>query len=294
MAEFLTLRGRNALSPFRVKNLLAHLAGTRITGLAAEFWHFVEIARPLSAPERATLDRLLTYGPQGDAHTDSGELLLVIPRPGTISPWASKATDIAHSCGARRDRAHRARSRLPGLDNDGAAPMRCRAALALLPRIHDRMTEAVYPTLDDARRLFTHVAPQPMSMIDLLGRWSRRHWSAANAALGLALSDDEIDYLAENFRARRPQSDRRRTDDVRAGEFRALPAQDLQCGLDRRRRAPTAVAVRHDPAHARRQSAAHRRRLRRQRRHHGRRQRRGVSIPMPTVCIRRTTRRRTS
>ena len=197
MAEFLTLRGRNALSPFRVNTLLADLAGVRITGLAADFWHFAEISRPLSAAERATLGRLLTYGPQGATHADYGELLLVIPRPGTISPWASKATDIARGCGLdairriERGVAYRVSTAAGG-------PLADAARARLLPMIHDRMTEAVYPTLDDARRLFTHVDPQPLSVIDLIGR-GRGALVAANAELGLALSDDEIDYLAASF-----------------------------------------------------------------------------------------------
>ncbi len=197
MAEFLTLRGRNALSPFRVNNLLADPAATRITGLAADFWHFVETARALSAPERATLDRLLIYGPQGAAHSDNGELLLVTPRPGTISPWASKATDIAHSCGldavARIERgiAYRIVTR------DGA-PLADNQRAQLLPKIHDRMTESVLLTLDAAQCLFTHVKPQPLSLIDLLGR-GRGALVAANVELGLALSDDEIDYLTDSF-----------------------------------------------------------------------------------------------
>src|SRR5271157_4723520 len=99
MAELLSLRGRNALSPFRIAKLLSTLAGTPVSGLTADFWHFVQTARDLSAPERATLERILTYGPQSDAHADTGELMLVLPRPGTLSPWSSKATDIAHNCG---------------------------------------------------------------------------------------------------------------------------------------------------------------------------------------------------
>ena len=99
MAELLSLRGRNALSPFRLTKLSSNLAGTRVSGITADFWHFVALARELSAGERATLERILTYGSRAAAHTDEGELLLVIPRPGTISPWASKATDIAHNCG---------------------------------------------------------------------------------------------------------------------------------------------------------------------------------------------------
>ena len=198
MAEFLTLRGRNALSPFRVKNLLADLARIRIAGLAGEFWHFVEIRRPLSGPERGTLDRLLTYGPQGKTDDIEGELLLVVPRPGTISPWASKATDIAHSCGLdaivriERGVAYRVSTR-------GGAPLAEHERSLLLSKIHDRMTETVFSKLDDARRLFTHFAPQPLSVIDLQED-GRSAIARANVELGLALSDDEVDYLAENFR----------------------------------------------------------------------------------------------
>jgi phosphoribosylformylglycinamidine synthase len=198
MAEFLTLRGRNALSPFRVDKLLSNLAGTLITGLTGDYWHFVEVARELTASERATLDRLLTYGPHGQAHADEGELLIVIPRPGTISPWASKATDIARNCGLpavtriERGVAYRVVSR-----DDAALPTADRAVL--LPLIHDRMTDAVYASLDDAARLFTHFPPKPLMTIDLAGR-GRDAIVDANTALGLALSDDEIDYLSENFR----------------------------------------------------------------------------------------------
>ena len=97
MAELLSLRGRNALSSFRVAKLLSSLTGTRVAALSAVYWHFVRTSRPLTAAERTTLDFLLTYGPRAAASDDAGELLLVLPRPGTISPWASKATDIAHN-----------------------------------------------------------------------------------------------------------------------------------------------------------------------------------------------------
>jgi len=161
MAELLSLRGRNALSPFRVTKLLSNLAGTRVSGITADFWHFVQTERELSVPERATLERILTYGPHGAAHGDAGELLLVAPRPGTISPWASKATDIAHNCGLaaieliERGIAYRVatRDRRPLVDGERAV---------LLPHIHDRMTEAVFGSLDDAARLFKHFAPRPL------------------------------------------------------------------------------------------------------------------------------------
>ena len=170
MAELLSLRGRNALSSFRVAKLLSSLTGTRIAAVAAVYWHFVQTSRALTAVERATLDRLLTYGPR-DANTDeAGELLLVLPRPGTISPWASKATDIAHNCGLpavdriERGIAYRVSTR-------DRAPLTAADRAALLPLLHDRMTEAVFPALADAARLFAHVAPLPLHAVDLIGRY---------------------------------------------------------------------------------------------------------------------------
>src|ERR1700682_5957300 len=145
MAELLSLRGRTALSPFRIAKLLQSLAAAhpahRVRSLAATFWHFVEIGRALTPDERARLDRLLSYGPRGEGIPDEGTLLLVTPRPGTISPWSSKATDIARNCGldaiGRIERGIAFRFSTPGAalaDADRAA---------LLPLIHDRMTEAV-------------------------------------------------------------------------------------------------------------------------------------------------------
>src|SRR5262247_1763823 len=104
MAEILSLAGRPALSPFRLAKLLhgltqAHSAH-RVASIGATFRHFVETSRPLTADERATLEQLLTYGPEtGEESVGQGTELLVVPRPGTISPWSSKATDIAHNCG---------------------------------------------------------------------------------------------------------------------------------------------------------------------------------------------------
>ena len=173
MAELLSLRGRNALSPFRIAKLLSNLAGTGVPGLTAEFWHFVQTERDLNAPSARTLDRILSYGPQSDATVDAGELLLVIPRPGTISPWASKATDIAHNCGlapiVRIERGVAYRIVSP----DGQTHLQPTARATLLPLLHDRMTESVFPSLDAAAKLFTHVPPQPLATIDLLARRPR-------------------------------------------------------------------------------------------------------------------------
>src|ERR1700687_1771293 len=208
MAELISLRGRNALSPFRIDKLLTSLATTGVSGLAADFWHFVRTTRALSAPERDTLERILAYGPRSAEHADRGELYLVIPRPGTISPWASKATDIARNCGlASIERIERGVA-FRVMTGDGKVLDDTDLA-ALLPQIHDRMTEAVYGSLADASRLFSHVAPRPLATIDLAAR-GRSAIEDANSALGLALSADEIDYLADYFgpkHARRDPTD---------------------------------------------------------------------------------------
>ena len=198
MAELLSLRGRNALSSFRVAKLLSSLTGTRVAAVAAVYWHFVRTSRELTRAEQGTLDRLLTYGPRGDGGSGRGEMLLVLPRPGTISPWASKATDIAHNCGlAAIERIERGVAYRVATRDD--APLSPGDRQTLLPLLHDRMTEAVFASLTDAARLFAAVEPQPVITIDLMTR-GREAIVDANVELGLALSDDEVDYLAASFR----------------------------------------------------------------------------------------------
>ena len=120
-------------------------------------------------PRRDGRSSNLSTWPHGSEHADTGELLLVIPRPGTISAWASKATDIAHNCGlAAISRIERGIAY--GVATRGGEPLSGEDRATLLPFIHDRMTEAVFPSLDDAARLFTHFAPRPLATIDLLAR----------------------------------------------------------------------------------------------------------------------------
>ncbi|HYC15287.1 MAG TPA: phosphoribosylformylglycinamidine synthase, partial [Stellaceae bacterium] len=128
----------------------------------------------------------------------AGELLLVVPRPGTISPWASKATDIGHSCGlASIDRIERGVAYR--IATRRSQPLSEADRATLLPLIHDRMTEAVFASLDDARRLFTRFGPRPLQKIELASG-GRAAIEKADAAMGLALSADEIDYLDAHFR----------------------------------------------------------------------------------------------
>ncbi len=202
MSHLLTLRGRHALSPFRVAKLVSALGsrhpGHAVSRLTATFWHFVKTDRDLTAAERASLERILTYGPHDEPAANDGEFILVVPRPGTISPWSSKATDIAQNCGLRAvtriERgvgyriATRSGKRLSAADR-----------ATLLPLLHDRMTEFPYGSLDEAAMLFSHVPPKPMAMIPLLTD-GHAAIDKANAQLGLALAPDEIDYLDVNFR----------------------------------------------------------------------------------------------
>lgn len=197
----LTLRGAPALSAFRLDKLTQKFSDIHsdITLLHAEYVHFVEVHNPITPERREILASLLTYGPDlprgtTDVQTN-GELLLVVPRPGTISPWSSKATDIAHNCGL--DEVER-------LERGVAWYFSFPADLTQTRRndvdalVHDRMTESVLAELDAAQQLFEHAAPKPMSTVDVLGG-GRRALAAADRSLGLALADDEIDYLVESF-----------------------------------------------------------------------------------------------
>jgi phosphoribosylformylglycinamidine synthase len=188
----LKLRGAEALSAFRLDKLNAGLRslspGLRAEG--AEYWHLVETDRALDARERAVLERLLTYG--NPAPQRRAAMLVVAPRIGTISPWSSKASDIVRNCGL--DVVRRV-ERCVVHHLSGADPMLREAAAA---QLHDRMTECVLESLDAADALFHHIAPPPLQTIDVTGH-GRAALEAADRALGLALSPDEIEYLAELF-----------------------------------------------------------------------------------------------
>ncbi len=191
----LKLPGGTALSDFRLEKLNRRLAAARLSVAATRHWHFVEVRHEPSAAERATLDRLLSYGPDlGVPPEAHGRMVLVTPRLGTISPWSSKATDIARQCGLAGLVRRIERGTAYHVEGDGDFA-------AALPQLHDRMTDAVLPSLADADGLFRHVAPKPLAVIDLLGR-GRTAIEEANAAMGLALAVDEVDYLLAYFSER--------------------------------------------------------------------------------------------
>jgi len=193
----LRLRGGSALSPFRLEKLTAALktAAPQVSHIYAEYWHFCAVERDLRPDESAILAKLLTYGAAQQGEEPAGELLLVLPRPGTISPWSSKATDITRHCGLEAvGRLERGVAFYVQTTSELATAARA----ALLALIHDRMTEAVFNSFDDAEKLFRHYAPAPLHTVDVL-TGGMAALQRANSDMGLALSPDEIEYLAANF-----------------------------------------------------------------------------------------------
>ena len=192
------LRGSPALSAFRITKLLARFqaANLPVSNIYAEYMHFAELSAPLGDEEQTRLASLLTYGPHLSSHTPAGKLLLVTPRPGTISPWSSKATDIAHNCGLQQ---------VVRLERGVAYYVQAGTLNAdqwqqVAAELHDRMMESVFDSLQEAENLFAHHQPAPVASVDMLGQ-GRSALEEANRRLGLALAEDEIDYLLDAFTA---------------------------------------------------------------------------------------------
>lgn len=193
------LRGSAALSQFRIEKIQSQLSqkATNITHIYAEFRHFVWADVALSDAQQNTLKQILTYGPTMQAEDPQGELLIVIPRIGTISPWASRATDIVKHCGLEAvQRVERGIAYFVQTKNGEKLTQDERKQL--LPLIHDRMTEMVFASLEDAAKLYHADAPKPLSTVDIL-QGGKQALVNANSDMGLALSPDEVDYLFDNF-----------------------------------------------------------------------------------------------
>ncbi len=192
----LILRGAPALSAFRHGKLLEQLTGKvpAVTGLYAEFAHFADVTGVLNADEEQVLARLLKYGPSVPVQEPDGRLFLTIPRFGTISPWSSKASDIARNCGlAKIQRIER------GIAYYVAGELGDAEVQQVAALLHDRMTQLVLDSLEGAAALFSHAAPKPLTAVDVLAG-GRAALEKANLELGLALAEDEIDYLVQSFK----------------------------------------------------------------------------------------------
>ncbi|HEX6158096.1 MAG TPA: phosphoribosylformylglycinamidine synthase, partial [Burkholderiales bacterium] len=183
MQRVLQLRGPRALSDSRRAKLLASLrkADPGVRSVAAELRYFVETDGEVDAAGRKLLERLLDDGSPLPPPA-AGALYLVVPRLGTISPWSSKASDIARNCGlASVKRIERGTAFFVDSENFSTESL-----------LHDRMTQTVLRSFDAAERLFEHVPPRPLQFVSDIGK--------ANRELGLALSDDEIEYLERAYR----------------------------------------------------------------------------------------------
>ncbi len=197
-----TLAGGNALSSFRAQQLQPALEAIhpRISGIAARFVHLIATDAAPTPSEKERLAALLTYGDPYAGPAD-GTVLIVTPRLGTLSPWASKATDIARNCGLAIRRVERITEYHVSLKASllGKAPELSAEQLAQVAALlHDRMTESVVADRSAAAALFTELQPVPMEHVDVLAG-GRAALEAANTRFGLALADDEIDYLVTAF-----------------------------------------------------------------------------------------------
>ena len=196
MSVITALRGASALSLFRIQKLAQKAAalGLPQAEISSEYWYFVSSPAPLDAAQTEKLQALLS-AVRVDTPAAGQSLFLITPRIGTISPWSSKATDIAHNCGL--DGVERI-ERGMAVYVSGSLHGNERAQWASL--LHDRMTESVLPDFQSAEQLFAAHEDQSFDTVDVLGG-GRAALEAADKNMGLALSSDEIDYLVENYRA---------------------------------------------------------------------------------------------
>ncbi len=192
----LKISGTYALSDFRLKKLLAQLQDLNpsVTAVSAQFIHFVDIDHALDELQMGILSQLLAYGAEQLNGNDSLDAIVVVPRSGTISPWSSKATEIAQRCGLASIKRIERGIQYSVVAN---APLTVESKTQLATLLHDRMTQSVL--LGSAEPdLFSHHSPKPLVAIKLIEQ-GRAALVMANQQLGMALSDDEIDYLTDGF-----------------------------------------------------------------------------------------------
>jgi phosphoribosylformylglycinamidine synthase len=195
----LQLPGAPAFSVFRLGKLRQRLqqAVAGIAGLTAHYVHFVDLEEALDDTQLTTLRHVL-----GDASPLAGTSdysCWVVPRVGTISPWCSKASDIAHNCGLYSVRRIERGIRFD-IELDAGTQLDSAAVEAIHALVHDRMTESVLENAGDAERLFSRSDPAPLVSVNVL-QGGRDALVVANRDMGLALSDDEVDYLIDSFTA---------------------------------------------------------------------------------------------
>ncbi|MBT8145792.1 MAG: phosphoribosylformylglycinamidine synthase [Gammaproteobacteria bacterium] len=200
----LLMYGAPALSAFKKSKLLATLQSSipSVTSIEAHFLHLIDVDDDLSEQDLSRLKSLLDYGAESTVSVDDprhghtgSKIRLVVPRPGTISPWSSKATDILHNCGLT---AVKRVERGVVYRVSGAGLLTLTETAVLDSHLHDRMTQAVLEQPEEGALLFQDAQPRSLGLINILEQ-GRPALEQANSSMGLALADDEIDYLFESF-----------------------------------------------------------------------------------------------
>ena len=166
----LQLRGGSALSPFRQHKLITELREhiPVLVNAHARFIHFIDVESPLTPAHQQLLDRLLSYGPSSHDAVPDGQLILVTPRRGTISPWSSKATEIAHCCGLGNvQRIERGTAYY--LSKSDKETLTEDEYNSVVPMLHDRMTESVFTSMEEVEGLFLQEPPSVMTTVDVIG-----------------------------------------------------------------------------------------------------------------------------
>ena len=183
-------------SPFKLESLLRRLQSIdqNIDDLGARFIHLIDSKNDPDEEQDRILDSILEYGPDWPFGTDEGFEVFTLPRFGTTSPWSSKATDIAKVCGLNSiEKIERGVVFTLALKDKDSAPSK-----EVIEMLYDRMTEVVITDLNQAKEIFSSLEPQPFSDVDILSD-GKKALETANIELGLALNNDEIDYLLEQF-----------------------------------------------------------------------------------------------
>ena len=193
----LIIDGGQALSQFRTESLQRQIESisAKVTGFSAKYVHFIQASDDLDSDEQSKLEALLSYSSATASKSSSDLQILVTPRFGTISPWSSKATDIAHNCGLHRVKRIERGTLFAFSLSDSATPDEIKDIANLL---HDRMTESVSFDLKAAESLFVEETKRELVEVSL-DENAKEKLLHANQEMGLALADDEIDYLIKNY-----------------------------------------------------------------------------------------------
>ncbi|MDJ0956654.1 MAG: phosphoribosylformylglycinamidine synthase [Arenicellales bacterium] len=197
----LQLRGNIAHSGFRLRKLVAEFRSQlpALQSISTEYWHFVDLEGELDPTQQTVLEQLLHYGPNTPPGETNGELFIVVPRVGTISPWSTKATDIAHHCGL--DKIRRIERGVAWFISTQQNSALTQAECAqIVQQIHDPMTESVLRGFASVQSIFQVFEPQPLRIVNILEQ-GKDALIDANQAWGMALSLDEVEYLVEQFKA---------------------------------------------------------------------------------------------